>query len=568
MKDLTTISTDLFNKVRSRFGKIKLGDAKGNVITDPSVARFFDLTYEVNNESIGQVNIKIDENSLTVIYSESMTEGMHKALKNNWYSFLKELRLFAKSNMLNFDTRDITKSNLDVRDYQYLAQENGDTAMSESKLHGTSKTSYQPVGEANIIIKHSKPVNYELPAGRTLNIESIYIESANGERFKYPYKHLAGARAMARHVANGGNTYDSIGQHISGLSEELSKLRQFKNYTQRNNIVSETLDEVKDRVLDRITSVKKEIESLQKQGYYETFKESFKPAQDIPVPEETVNSWVDALTIRTFNEELKTVFPYIYKLVDHAEVLGPEDMLGESDDCDETCPKSCPDCGGTGDPEKFKKMQKESSQFDQFADAVDSIASLQYEKELDEEFDPEYFDGEFEMDVAGDDGEDETITVYYTAHHDDGEIVIHPQSLRAYSNETNPSARVDDDWATRMVAPGGNEHDEALDAAQDDAENQWSGGSDDIPFDGPYSDKKIAKAGKHGYGPSAAKHLAKQGMQSVDEDVVEFIRSMYDSETGTFPRGEEGVVIAAEKQFGEMAGKYASFVVEKLSTRK
>ena len=45
MKDLTTISTDLFNKVRSRFSNVKLGDKAGVVITDPATARFFDLDF-------------------------------------------------------------------------------------------------------------------------------------------------------------------------------------------------------------------------------------------------------------------------------------------------------------------------------------------------------------------------------------------------------------------------------------------------------------------------------------------------------------------------------------------
>jgi hypothetical protein len=42
---------------------------------------------------------------------------------------------------------------------------------------------------------------------------------------------------------------------------------------------------------------------------------------------------------------------------------------------------------------------------------------------------------------------------------------------------------------------------------------------------------------------------------------------MYDSQTGTFPRGEEGVKIAVEKKFGEQAGRFANFVVEKLSAK-
>ena len=94
-------------------------------------------------------------------------------------------------------------------------------------MYGTSKTSYQNIGGARLAIKHSSPVN---PERRTHHVSSIYIESAEGERFKYPYKHLNGARAMARHVAEGGTPYDDFGKHVTGLSEELAKLKKFKSY--------------------------------------------------------------------------------------------------------------------------------------------------------------------------------------------------------------------------------------------------------------------------------------------------------------------------------------------------
>lgn len=41
----------------------------------------------------------------------------------------------------------------------------------------------------------------------------------------------------------------------------------------------------------------------------------------------------------------------------NAEITERENIL-EASDCDETCPKSCPDCGGTGDPEKYKEMKE------------------------------------------------------------------------------------------------------------------------------------------------------------------------------------------------------------------
>jgi hypothetical protein len=368
MKDLTTISTDLFNKVRSRFSNVKLGDQAGVVITDPANARFFDLDFTHEGSSLGHVNIKIDDQSLTVIYNDSMVEGQNANAKNDWYDFLKELRMFAKSNMLNFDTRDITKTNLDKRDYEYLAQENGETKMSESKLWGTSKTSFQDMGEAKIIVKHSQPVNYAVPAGRTMHIDSIYIENAVGERFRYPHRHLNGARAMATHVSNGGTVYDAIGTHISGLSEELSKLRQFKNYTQRNGL-QETLSDISDLVLTRISDIKEQIYKLQRQNYYAEFKESFKPSRDLPIPEETVNTWIDALTIKTFNEELKSVFPFIYKLVDQPESIGYEDLVGESKVCD-VCEKSPCECD---------EDLEEHDHLADFESHLDDISTFEYD---------------------------------------------------------------------------------------------------------------------------------------------------------------------------------------------
>jgi hypothetical protein len=367
MKDLTTISTDLFNKVRSRFSNVKLGDQAGVVITDPAKARFFDLDFTHEGSSLGHVNIKVDDKSLTVIYNDSMVEGQNANAKNDWYDFLKELRMFAKSNMLNFDTRDITKTNLDKRDYEYLAQENGETKMSESKLWGTSKTSFQDMGEAKIIVKHTQPVNYAVPAGRTMHIDSIYIENAAGERFRYPHRHLNGARAMATHVSNGGTVYDAIGSHISGLSEELSKLRQFKNYTQRNGL-SEALSDISELVLTRISDIKEQIAKLQRQTYYAEFAESFKPIRELPIPEETVNTWIDALTIKTFNEELKSVFPFIYKLVDQPQTIGYEDLVGEGKVCD-VCEKDPCECDDL----------EEHNHLADFENHLDDISTFEYD---------------------------------------------------------------------------------------------------------------------------------------------------------------------------------------------
>jgi hypothetical protein len=203
----------------------------------------------------------------------------------------------------------------------------------ESKLYGTSRVSYQKVGEARIMIKHTENINQESSAARTTKIGKIYIESPEGERFKYPYKHLSGARAMAQHVSEGGNAYDDFGKHIVGLSEELAKLRKFKTYMGRSSVMAESLAGYMDVVKERIVTVKKTIESLQKPAAYKEAFESFNPPVLEDVPSDVADNWIDQLTIKQFNEELKDVFPYIYKLVSEAtkaKELGPEDIVDES----------------------------------------------------------------------------------------------------------------------------------------------------------------------------------------------------------------------------------------------
>ena len=330
MNEFDKISEDLFNKIRGRFPNVTIGAADGKVTNQPNLARFFDFDYN----GLGKVSVAIDEDDgLTIIYSKDFMQNEDELTKEAWYDFLKELRVFSKKRMLDYSVRDITKSNLNKRDYNFLAKTPEDGQMTESKLYGTSRISYQKVGEARIVIKHTEGVNQESATGRTQKIGKIYIESADGERFRYPFKHLSGARAMARHVAEGGNTYDDFGKHIVGLSEEMAKLRKFKNYMGRSAVMAESLAGYVDVVKERIATVKKTITNLQKPAYYaETFAAFETPMME-DVPADVKENWIDQLTIKQFNEELSDVFPYIYNLVSEATKatdLGPEELVDEA----------------------------------------------------------------------------------------------------------------------------------------------------------------------------------------------------------------------------------------------
>jgi len=330
MQNLEKISEELFAKIRGRFPSVTIGTEEGMITNNPSEARFIEFDYK----SKGKVSLSLDDkDGLVVMHGADILAGENDQELNDWYSFLRELRQFAKKRLLNFDTRDITKSNLQKRDYRFLAKNAGEDNMTESKLYGTSKISYQDVGEARLIIKHNESIDQTSPTGRNRSIGKIYVESPEGERFLYPFKHLSAARAMARHVAEGGNAYDDFGKHITSLSEEMSKLRKFKTYMGRSAVMAEGLSGYMDAVTTRMKSVKKTIESLQKPAYYAEAIANFESVVIEEVPADVAENWTDQLTIKLFNEELSDVFPYIYKLVSEAtkaQELGPEDLVDES----------------------------------------------------------------------------------------------------------------------------------------------------------------------------------------------------------------------------------------------
>ena len=334
MKNLNKIAKELFNQIRSRFSDVTIGNEEADVTNEPETARYFDFMYSENDEQIGNVSVSLDEEEgLVVMFSNNFGEGVSNFQKDSWYSFLKELRVFAKKRLLNFEVRDINKSSLQRRDYKSLAKNrSGEKTMSESKMYGTHKTSFQKIGNAKLAIKHVGSLAED--EKRTKKIGSIFIENSEGEKFKYPFKHLAGARAMAVHVSEGGHPFDDFGKHITSMSEELSNLRKFKTYMGRSSVMAESLAEHIGTVNERMKTVRKTIQSLQKPSLYAEAIENFVAEEAINVPSDVAENWIDQLTVKQFNEELKDVFPYIYKLVSEstkANELTFEDIFTEDD---------------------------------------------------------------------------------------------------------------------------------------------------------------------------------------------------------------------------------------------
>jgi hypothetical protein len=332
------IAQDLFYKIRSRFPKMEMGDDNGAPTFEATKGRFFDFDAIFEGVNLGTVSISINEpGSLKIYFNRNILEDADSIVSGTWYSFLKEMRKFAMKRLMSFDTRDIAKTNLDKRDYGYLAKK--ESVMSESIMKGTSRTSYKPLDKTRLIIRHSKTVDESIPGARSRNIESLFIENAQGERFKYPFPHKAGAEAMQRHVANGGVPHDPIGQKIIEMSEDIAKLSSFKRYVAREDLMNTGTNDIVGRANQKLQSLKETIQKLSRQHHYEEFKKNCAMgAGESPLIDEiTMEEYKDKFTVKSFKEDIADVFPLLFKImqetseIDLGEVAHVEETFGEID---------------------------------------------------------------------------------------------------------------------------------------------------------------------------------------------------------------------------------------------
>lgn len=595
------IATDLFYKIRSRFSGLKLGAETGEITINPEEARFFDFDYMEGQTPIGHVSISLAEpNSMKVYFSHGISESMDKGQKTNWYGFLKELRMFAKRRLLNFDTRDIAKDNLDKRDYEFLSQyanpssnsKNsitrpvGESIMSESNMYGTKNVSFQKLMDTRLIIKHSQAVMDDAaPGARSRNISGLFVENADGERFKYPFIHLAGARAMQRHVANGGVPYDDIGKSIVQMSEEIAQLKSFSAYVVRNDLMNSDTNGIVERSTGALTSLREQVKALAKQSHYLAYKENFQAQQPLEVPQDVVEDYTEKFTVRNFKEDIATAFPIIYRLMKESDI-GYNDIVAMTTQEEITTEEEDMSDDGFGQFESWVMNLGEESAI-QSSDPEEQQSALQGLQELVAQAFPAGVDGSNAIQSLRGLIEDPTLfQEIKDLSKQDPEMDVRGV-VQGWLNLYAPEALENLDFGDYADTTGEEEasppvEEPAAEVPAEEVPAEAINPKNPRDYERPAVDRKKdgqpplrmqdvrAKDTEHKRNYDARVHGAdtpKKKSMNVQE-VAEFIHSFYDKESGTFPKGPEGVCTMVGKKFGERAEHAARQMVERMAPQQ
>jgi len=320
MREIDKIADNLFEKIRSRFESVNLGDENAKATQDPEKARFFNFDYDIDGESMGNVTISlIDEKALKVYFGTDIIDNIKDAGldKDKWYDFLRGLRRFAKRNMLNFDTRDITKSNLQLKDIKQQSKADStitkdEVQMTESRKYGTSRHSFEDVGNCRLRIVHSESIDETQRGARARKVEAVFVETPRGERFRMDHNNLPGAAAIAMHLSHGGTHGDDLCEAIDGMVAEMAGMSHFVRAVKRRQFEDTETDQMAQAAIGRYYELKNQLKRLRSPRHYMDFVENYMP--DAAVEDEfDVDALRERFVKKMYDERFDAALPYVYR---------------------------------------------------------------------------------------------------------------------------------------------------------------------------------------------------------------------------------------------------------------
>ena len=308
------VANKIFKIIKGSGHDVKMYDsATGNETVDPNVSRYFYV--KMPNY---MVHLDPDNSEIKLHQGAEKTDENIKGVINN-------IKHIAKSYMLDFDHRIFGKE-LKPKNYAFKIDQNrNEKDMSElqtegyTPLQGSTKTSEQKLEGVKVIVRHNKAVDETSRGARSRNIQGIFVETAEGERFKYPHIHLNGARAMARHVHAGGKPHDEVGEAIVNLSDQLAKLKEVTKFARRFSQVQEQAADVLPLVDNKVSDIKKTIHKLTTASGYKEFAENYKASETVEPSIEALEELKGKFTVTKFDEKIGEVLPLLQSIMDEAK---------------------------------------------------------------------------------------------------------------------------------------------------------------------------------------------------------------------------------------------------------
>ena len=303
-----TPARKLFDLLVSRDFDPEMLDSSGKPAPDPAEAEIFSFDFRAQSgKDYGTVVIMLsNEGDLEVYCADNVGKTMEGPDKDEWFQFLEQLKNFAvRNNRMNFGIKNLNH-------LRYSMQ--GQAAIKEGLFEswsGKKDVSYNAgPNESRLMIKHKRNLGED--EARFRYVESLFIETAEGERYKLPFKNLTAGKAMLEHVRTGGRPYDMRGQHIAEMVSELTVLSRFRRANTGKLLEGDTAQLV-EQTNAYYENLQRNLKSLTSRRGYDTYFESWAPAE---VSEESVviEGLKHLFVTQSIDQRIEDALPLIAKI--------------------------------------------------------------------------------------------------------------------------------------------------------------------------------------------------------------------------------------------------------------
>jgi hypothetical protein len=299
-------STALYNLLVTRDFDPEILDSSGKAVTDPSQAELFSFDWKTENKNYGTVVVLLGaDQELEVYYGDNLGRSMESEDRRDWYQFLEQMKSFATRNLLSFELNNLNR-------LKYTMQ--GMAAIKEGLFegyYGTRKMSYsdQPK-RTKLVIRHDRTLGEG--DKRYRHIESLFVETADGERFRVPSRSLMHGKMLARHVAEGGTPYDAFGQHITEMVAEMATMSRFVRAARGRAFEAEAAAMTESAVRHYQALKAKAKRMISQRGYREE-REQFDPAA-FTDSEVTVEAIRDMFIENSLDQRIEEALPILARI--------------------------------------------------------------------------------------------------------------------------------------------------------------------------------------------------------------------------------------------------------------
>lgn len=319
MATTNSISQQLLDLLATRNYHPEMLDRMGK----PSAAedaKTFTFDYIAGSgKNYGTMVIVLDsDNEMKIMYGDNLGRTMEGDDKSEFFDFLQHLNQKARANRW-------THSIADINQLKHTMQ--GMAAIQEGLFegyYGTRKVSYagEPT-QARLQIVHSQPLGEG--DARYRHIDRMFIETAEGEKFKLGFKSLSGARAMLEHVRQGGKPYDIRGCHISETVNEIAVLSRF-NRASANRILEGVTQELVTEAQVYYQSLRENLKHMATSRGYAKYFESWHPAT-INEQEGVVDNIKTLFIEQSIDSRIEAALPLLAKIQQKGQQMKEADIF-------------------------------------------------------------------------------------------------------------------------------------------------------------------------------------------------------------------------------------------------